>query len=245
MGFIKRRGQLGDYNDGQHTWHFDQAAGVYIDETGRTAEQQTRQMQAAAQPSTYTYHAADNPFLYADPTGQGIDGSTQHFNGNFYATPAAAAQFAAALGGQVVNDPTAKNFDQAQPMLAIRLPNGTVVNAGAIAQILENDANGANDNADSGLLAQLFGMAYRPGIAEALKAGTPIHLTAPSPTQSTTTPALTPTAAATPAATSAVVTAWTAPIVAALPAPVASIVSTLPSWALPAAVGGLLLLLRR
>lgn len=201
----------------------------------------------------YTYYPSANPFLYANPTGNGIDGSTQQFNSNFYATPAAAAQFAAVLGGQVVEDPTSARFDQNQPMLAVRLADGTTVNAGAIGQVLQNDAAFGNDNVKSGEIAKMFGAQYVPGIAEALRGGTSsVALTAAAPA-----PGYAPTPlnqsivdaqkkAAAPTATAAA--ASIAATIAATSPAAAQMVATVeswPAWALPTAGIALLLLLRR
>jgi hypothetical protein len=236
---------LASYFDGQHTWTFDAAKNAYVDETGRTED--AAASAAAAAPQTYTYRAAGNPFLYSDPTGSGIDGSTQHFNPNNYATPAAAARFAAAVGGTVITDPTSARFDQAQTMLAIRLPDGTVVNAGAIGMILENDAAFPSEAIKSGEIAKLFGAAYRPGIAAALESGAPVRLVAGEPAPGYNTTPLS--RSFVPATTQPAIPATAAETVpnssAAAVAAITSRLAQLPPWAIPAAVAVAILLMRK
>jgi hypothetical protein len=132
----------------------------------------------AAGGSTYT--GTTNPLLVSHPSGAGQDGNTQNFNPNFYATAGAAQQFAQALGGTVVIDPDSRGID-GTPMYAVRLPDGTTVNAGAIGMVLGNDAAFPGDTRKSGELANLFGAAYNPNIAAALRTGTPVRLTAGEP----------------------------------------------------------------
>lgn len=247
MGFVTRRrsGHLGDYYDGIHTWHYDATAGGYVDENGNPSVASAAAAQPAATPTNFTYSAGTNADLYQNVTGAGFDGSTQHLNSNFYATQEAAARYAAVLGGQVIVDPTSARFSTSQPMYAVKLPNGTTVNAGAIAQILENDAAYGNDNVKSGEIAKLFGAAYQPGLAESLRQGnTAVQLTAAAPA-----PGYNPT----PLNQSIADKAKTAAAVAAqLPAPIAAAVetiaqqaSTLPSWALPAAAAVAVILFMR
>lgn len=181
---------LGEYCNDYGCFSYDLARGAYVNGDGKT-EDEVRGATVKTSPGStpnatggVNYSAASNPLLISDPTGTDLFGGTQHFNPDFYATLSAAQKFAAALGGTVVNDPTAANFNQAQPMYAVRLPNGATVNAGAIAEILNNDANGANDGADSGLLASLLGVNYNPQLAASLRAGSSIQLTgasAPAP----------------------------------------------------------------
>jgi hypothetical protein len=209
----------------------------------------------------YTYYPSANPFHYSNPTGTDANGGSQNFNPNYYATPAAAQQFADALGGQVVHDPTAASFDQNQPMLAVRLPDGTTVNAGAIAQVLGNDAAYGNANVKSGEIAKLFGAQYQPGIAEALMNGTSVDLQPgmpapgynPTPFNQPLVDAAAKAAAAasptttTPTSTTTTTPTGATPTTATTAATVATItaqLANLPTWALPAAAVALILLLR-
>lgn len=243
MGFVRG---LGDYNDGQHTWHYDAAAGGYVDENGNPSGGTAPTAGPSQPPATnFTYSAGQNGDLYQNVTGQGFDGSTQHINSNFYATAEAAARYAAALGGQVVVNPGTQNFATSQPQYAIRLPDGTTVLAGAVAQILANDAAFGNDNVKSGEIAKLFGAAYQPGLAESLRQGNTVRLTAAEPA-----PGYNPTplnqAIVTAAANNT--TSPAAQLPAAVTATVEAItgrLSSLPSWALPAAVVAAVFLFRR
>lgn len=207
MGFIaaaRNSGNgLGDYFDGTNTWHFDQATGVYVDQNGNPNPadpivQQQQTTQQTAEPATwdalvgqygsapnasggYTYTASSNPYLQTSPTNTGSAGVTQAMNPNFYATREAAEQFAAALGGTVVLDPQLQIGGSGSPIYAVRLPDGTTANAGAIAMILGNDAAYGNTAVKSGEIAKLFGAAYDPGIAEALVSGGSVDLQAGLP----------------------------------------------------------------
>jgi hypothetical protein len=111
-----------------------------------------------------------------NPTAQSLLGGTQALNNSSFATLEAAQQFAASLGGVVVRDPNSVS-DWNQTAWAIKLPDGTTVNAGAIANILGNAAYG-NTNVQSGEIAKLFGASYQPGLAEALLSGQRVTLTA-------------------------------------------------------------------
>lgn len=162
------------------------AAGVWV-------EQQSQQ--AAPAPDYYgtfdlgtqqtangsNYTAANNPLLMSNPTSTRIDtGAAQPLNNSNFATFAAAQQFAAALGGSVVQDPYSVG-DWNQTAYAIKLADGTTVNAGAIASILGNDAFYGNMNVKSGEIAKLFGAEYEAGIAEALLGGGSVDLQAGLP----------------------------------------------------------------
>src|SRR3954463_9887247 len=188
---LSRLAGLGDYFDGLHTWHYDASINGYVNESGAPSQPAptptptpiatTLGPSYGSTPNAsggYTYNADSNTLLIANITGQGIDGATRDLNSNFYATLDAAKRFALALGGSVVIDPTSARFDTSAPMYAIQLGNGATVNAGALAQILGNDAAYANANVKSGAIADLLGADYQPGIAQALAAGTPIELTA-------------------------------------------------------------------
>jgi hypothetical protein len=191
-GAVAGLGSLGDYFDGTHTWHFDQAIGDYVNENGDRANPPAPTPAVVTPHPTYsagsianasggaTYTGSSNPLLNSNAGGTGFDGSTVHYNPNEYATQAAAQQFATALGGQVVIDPSSQGIN-GSPMYAVRLPDGTTVNAGAIAMILGNDAAFPGDTTKSGEIAKLFGASYNPNIAAALRSGSSISLTPGQP----------------------------------------------------------------
>jgi hypothetical protein len=106
-----------------------------------------------------TYTASKNGYLMSNPTGTDLSGNPVAFNPNYYATSDAAAQFARAFGGTVALDPSSA-YMTGPAQLAVRMPNGTLVNAGEIAQILGNDAAYANDRIKSKALADLCGVPW-------------------------------------------------------------------------------------
>jgi hypothetical protein len=188
---------VGDYFDGTHTWHFDSSVGShgdYVNELGERANPEAPAPVAPPSPvggklgssansgGGFTYAGSSNPLLAQGVTSTFL-GTTTGVNPNLVASSSAAQQFAAALGGTVVPDPDYAWMagSSSTPILAIRLPDGTTVNAGAIGQILGNDAAFPGMNTKSGEIAKLFGAQYKPGIAEALLSGQRINLSAGAP----------------------------------------------------------------
>lgn len=129
----------------------------------------------------YTYNPDANRLTNPTDYATGVDGFPQRINPNLVATPSTAQAFATALGGTVVADPTFAWLSSTAPLTAIRLSNGQVVNAGAIAAVLGNEAAFPGSTTKSGEIAKLFGVAYDPNnlIADRLFASVGAHTTGP------------------------------------------------------------------
>lgn len=87
-----------------------------------------------------------NPWA-ADPTGSG-PGPTTHYNPIYFATPQTAQTVAQMVGGSVVsmNEITTSPgspFQQNQPNLMVKLPNGGLINPGLVADIYTHGWNQA------------------------------------------------------------------------------------------------------
>jgi hypothetical protein len=94
----------------------------------------------------------DSPWL-TNPGGTGPSGSYS-YNPIYFATPQTAAVVAKMLGGTVVASNAATpygGFTQSDPNQMVQLPNGTVVNAGLIADMYNH---GYTQQMVNGLLDQ-------------------------------------------------------------------------------------------
>ena len=90
----------------------------------------------APTPTVESVFGSSSPWL-ADPTGTSPNGTTFHYNPEYFATPQAAAQVAAMLGGQVVQQnqfaPNGSPFGQQTPNEMVQMPDGGLINAGLVA----------------------------------------------------------------------------------------------------------------
>jgi hypothetical protein len=109
---------------------------------------------AASSPSLHDVAALPNRGLMVNPTGNTPLGGVVSYNPNYYATADAAQQLAQQLGGSVVDH--AAHYNNNQSMYAIRLPNGTTINAGNLMAILNNSVYQENSRVMDGKIAELL-----------------------------------------------------------------------------------------
>jgi hypothetical protein len=87
-------------------------------------------------PTVQSVFGSASPWL-SDPTGTSPDGTVFDYNPEYFATPQAAAQVAAMLGGQVVQQnqfaPYGSPFGQSTANEMVQMPDGGVINAGLVA----------------------------------------------------------------------------------------------------------------
>lgn len=93
---------------------------------------------------------------------------TQPLNNSEYATKAATQAFARALSADVMELGSFGTAVSSVPKRFLLLPGGGAVAAGAIASVMGNDAAYPSMNVKSGAIAELLGVPYHAGIAEAL-----------------------------------------------------------------------------
>lgn len=115
------------------------------------------------------YRPWENPLLQhgvlgINPVGFGAT----PMNPGTFATPAAAAALARALGGLVVADPMSARWNVTARVLAVQLENGAIVNAGALCSILGNDCAFANARMKSGAICELLGVPFDATVADQL-----------------------------------------------------------------------------
>jgi hypothetical protein len=125
-----------------------------------------------------TYDKTQNPLLEQGVTATtDLNGHkvTQPISNADYATKAAADSFARVLAAGVMEVGTFGTAVSSVPRRFLVLPSGGFVAAGNIAMILGNDAFyppgvGGNLNVKSGAIADICGIPYQKGLAEALMA---------------------------------------------------------------------------
>jgi hypothetical protein len=120
--------------------------------TSSTASQQSMDMDAGSgsdsAPTVQSVFGSASPWL-SDPTGTSPDGTVFDYNPEYFATPQAAAQVAAMLGGQVVQEnqfaptgsgfgqsasnPNGSPFGQSASNEMVQMPDGGLINAGQVA----------------------------------------------------------------------------------------------------------------
>jgi hypothetical protein len=87
-------------------------------------------------PTVQSVFGSSSPWL-SDPTGTSPDGTTFNYNPEYFATPQAAAQVAAMLGGKVVQEnqfgPNGSPFGQSASNEMVQMPDGGLINAGLVA----------------------------------------------------------------------------------------------------------------
>ena len=110
-----------------------------------------------------TYNPMANPLLTPQTSSTNLNGTLVTQNTSPTVTAAAAQQFAAVLGGTVVQVQTP--WSNAAPVYGIELPGGQVVDGTAIANILGNNAAYPSTAVKSGEIAKLMGAQYTPSMA--------------------------------------------------------------------------------
>jgi hypothetical protein len=110
-----------------------------------------------------TYNPMANPLLTPQTSSTDINGTLVTQNTSPTVTAPAAQQFAAMLGGTVVQVPTP--WSNAAPVYGIELPGGQIIEGTAIANILGNNAAYPSAAVKSGEIAKLMGAQYTPAMA--------------------------------------------------------------------------------
>jgi len=104
-----------------------------------------------------------NPLLTPQTSSTDINGTLVTQNTSPTVTAAAAQQFAAVLGGTVVQVQTP--WSNSAPVYGIEMPGGAVIDGTAIANILGNNAAYPSAAVKSGEIAKLAGIQYTPALA--------------------------------------------------------------------------------
>ena len=110
-----------------------------------------------------TYNPMSNPLLTPQTSSTDINGTLVTQNTSPTVTAAAAQQFAAVLGGTVVQVQTP--WSNSAPVYGIEMPGGAVIDGTAIANILGNNAAYPSAAVKSGEIAKLAGIQYTPALA--------------------------------------------------------------------------------
>jgi hypothetical protein len=110
-----------------------------------------------------TYNPLSNPLLTPQISSTDINGTLVTQNTSPTVTASAAQQFAPVLGGTVVQIQTP--WANVAPVYGIELPDGQVIDATAIANILGNNAAYPSAAVKSGEIAKLMGVSYTPAMA--------------------------------------------------------------------------------
>jgi hypothetical protein len=100
--------------------------------------------------------------------GSTFTGGWVPMNSSYFATPEAAAAIAKVVGGEAIPDPMMAPFTFTAKSLAIRMPNGIVVNAGLICAVMGNDAYYANAGTKSGEICNMLQLPFDANLADRL-----------------------------------------------------------------------------
>jgi hypothetical protein len=110
-----------------------------------------------------TYNPMANPLLTPQTSSTDINGTLITQNTSPTVTASAAQQFAQVLGGSVVQLQTP--WSNLAPVYGIELPDGQLLDATAVANILGNNAAYPSAAVKSGEIAKLMGVQYTPAMA--------------------------------------------------------------------------------